>query len=149
MEKDKTYERLSRTTKPYIDCREFFGYPQSWRSDFADRLDPTQPNGINQNRAGRLTYPETPFVRLSVLDQINHYWNDQNVYLHLRIGTNPNIIGKSPKISINKMIYAMRKIYQKHGLGVVIKSFVANSDLFRISNKELEISVLTNKIAYS
>jgi hypothetical protein len=44
------------------------------------------------------------------------------VYLHLRIGTNPNIIGKNPKTSIIKMIYAMRKIYQKHGLGVVIKS---------------------------
>ena len=89
----------------------FFGYTQSWRSDFADCLDPTQPNCINQNRAGCLTYPETPFVRLSVLDQINHYWNDQNVYLHLRIGTNPNIIGKNPKISINKMIYAMRKCH--------------------------------------
>lgn len=72
--------------------KDFFGYTEKWRSD----LD---------------------IQRLSVLERTNHYMNDHNVHLHIRIPVDAVL-----NVSINKMIYAMRKVYQQYGLGVVIRS---------------------------
>jgi hypothetical protein len=90
--------------------RDFFGYTESWRTDFADCL-------MNSNNPGCSTYSETPYVKLSVLEHTKHYLNDHNVHLHIRIPVDAVL-----DVSINKMIYAMRKVYQKHGLGVIIRS---------------------------
>jgi hypothetical protein len=93
---------------------DFFGYTENWRRDFARCADPNQPDGI-ANLPGCAGFPELPLVKLSVLEYMKDFQNDQNVHLHIRIAFSPNP-------TINRMIYAMRKVYQKYGLGVVVRS---------------------------
>lgn len=95
--------------------KNFFGYSERWKANL--RVDNNFFWTINS---------------LSVLDQMKHYMIDHNVHLHIRTGVAPNI-------SIDRMIYAMRSVYNKYGLGVVIRS----NKTFDLSNdfRPLDVAV--------